>query len=303
MVRPEILSSLTRLLKMQHYGRAKWLKIISLIQFYCLLILLFCPFYSDTLVNKISSILQIERKEILPGFIFSISLVISVLSAISLTREHLLSKTQIVDIDFKKELIRQLFNLLIDNYGWKGTCRVTLFIPSNDVIKIYDRIRSGRGVGGFSSRTFFRMGQGIPGRAWQNAWSGEELNQLIEALQIGNVPDSVLADKHELRKFFKEIFVVADDDIYDSLGPAKSTIRSYMAVGILGKNQELICILVIDSGEEGKFASFELLKDTIQKGGKISITETGLIIGEGKGEDLPIPQQLVLTCINQSNIF
>ncbi len=189
-------------------------------------------------------------------------------------------------------MIRQTISFLTDNYGWKGSCRCTFFVPNqkSDRIEIYERIRSGRGPGGFKEgKCFFRMNQGIPGRAWANAWTGERDENLIKAIQIGIVPENVLKtkDDKELKKFFKENFGIIDDDIYGSLSDDRFTIRSYMAIGIYGRQGTLIGILCIDSDDPEKFTDFEQLKQK-QCGGTVE-KRMGLAVYRERNVDCKIP--------------
>jgi hypothetical protein len=118
----------------------------------------------------------------LTGLTFS--WIIAILSLLHIVKEYTLSVKKIIGVDYEKEVIRQLIQFLTDSYGWKGTCRSTFFIPHDkktDRIKIYDRISAGRPPGEFDKNCYFKMQQGIPGRAWANAWTGENLIDLIKA--------------------------------------------------------------------------------------------------------------------------
>lgn len=267
--------SLVRLFKMRCYGSSRTLRVISSLQFWISFLLVFLPLYLNFLIGEITKPIHFGINIAIDFTKYSIS----VLSAINILREYLLSKTEIVNIDFTKTLIQQLLVLLVDRYGWKGTCRVTLFIPKDskrERIIVYDRISTGRGAG-YDGDCFFTMGQGLPGIAWKNAWSGESTQDLIKALHFGNVPNNALKDKNDLRRFFREAFKITDEKIYDSLGPKKTEIKSYMAIGILGRLTELSCILVIDSEDENKFADFEQL----QKAQRGTLREAVSIVGRG----------------------
>jgi hypothetical protein len=119
---------------------------------------------------------------------------------------------------------------------------------------------------------------------------------LLQSLQIGNVPDNILKDKKALREFFIKEFGINDDTVYESLGPKKMEIRSYMAIGILGRFQRLACVVCIDSEQSNQFVDFERLRTIPQ----VRLTsERGVaIIGKEDGElpeigDLPgIPKEL-----------
>lgn len=199
------------------------------------------------------------------------------MSAINIVREYFLSRAQIVDLGYKREMIAQLLNFLIDIYGWKGTCRATLFVPDDNLTEMrpFGRITGGVGIGR-EGKAFFKLGQGLPGRAWQNAWAGEELESLADAIEVGNVPPVVLADPSQLRLFFRETFGVRESKIYESLGEKKFRIQSYMAAGILGRYKKLECVLVIDSEQPDKFADFEQLK--LLKRARMMTEEKGMAI-------------------------
>ncbi len=296
------MSEIIRLLKMQHYGKGRWvLKILSTGNFWISFCLLFSPWYFPYLFDLVAFILGITVPADTKNIAFVAGRIVAGLvalqSAISLIREFFLSRSQVVRADFIKDLIRQLITLLMDAYKWKGSCRVTVFIPkwttngNKDKIEIYDRISYGRGPGGFySGKAFFTPGQGIPGKAWSSAWAGDDEDSLLEALRIGNVPDDAFKNKETLRKLFKEQFGITDDNIYESLSPKKSAIKSYMAVGILGRFQKLACVLAVDSEDPNKFVDFETLQRV--KRGKLTKEEGLAIMGEGESleKDLPIPK-------------
>jgi hypothetical protein len=304
------MSEIVRLLRMQHYGKGRWvLKVLSTANFWISFCLLFSPFYFPYLFNLIAFILGITVPVDSKNIVFIAGMIVTGLvaiqSAISLTREFFLSRSQIVKADFIKDIIRQLITLLMDAYKWKGTCRVTVFIPKwgshgkTDKLVIYDRISYGRGPGDFQERkVFFTPGQGIPGKAWLSAWSGEDEETLIESLRIGNVLDDAFRNKETMRKFFKEQFDIADDNIYESLGPKKFNIKSYMSVGILGRFQKLACVLSVDSEDSNKFVDFETLQGV--KRGKLTKEEGLAIIGDGesleKTDSIPkdVEQKLAL---------
>ena len=288
------MSEIIRLLKMQHYGKGRWLlKALSGLNFWIAICLLFLPWYFPYLFDLIASILELPISQEIKKVVFVagriVAAIVAVQSAIGLIREFFLSRTQIVKADFIKDLVRQLITLLMDAYKWKGSCRVTIFVPKwatrgeADKIEIYDRISYGHGPGDFKEgKVFFTPGQGIPGKAWSSAWSGEDEDSLLEALRIGNVLDDAFKNKDTTRKFFKEQFNITDDNIYDSLGPKKLSIKSYMAVGILGSFQKLACVLSIDSEDSNKFVDFEQLQ-RVKKGKLIKQEELAII---GKGESL-----------------
>lgn len=182
----------------------------------------------------------------------------------------------------------------MDNYGWKGSCRATYFIPNqkSNKIVIYERISAGIGPGGFvKKKCFFIMNQGIPGRAWANAWAGQDGNEylsLIESIQIGVVPEKILKKETETRTFFKDNSGITDNDIYESLGEKKKAIKSYMAVGILGRYNALIGVLAIDSDEPNIFSDFELLKNN--RAGDTFMQESGMaVFGKGEGDFCDFP--------------
>lgn len=195
------MSEIIRLLKMQHYGKGRWLlKFLSGLNFWIAICLIFLPFYFPWLFDLIASILKISLSQENKTVVFVagriVAGIVAIQSAIGLIREFFLLKSQIVKADFIKDLIRQLITLLMDAYKWKGSCRVTIFVPKwatdgkTDRIEIYDRISYGHGPGDFKEgKVFFIPGQGIPGKAWSSAWSGEDEDSLLEALRIGNVLD------------------------------------------------------------------------------------------------------------------
>jgi len=272
---------------MQHYGgkgRA-WLKLLSKVNLWIDIFLLFLPFYFPRLFDLIVLLFQMNIHSDSRHVIHLAGRIVGGLiagrSAIGLVREFLLSKTQIVKADFTKDLIRELITLLMDQYGWKGSCRVSIFRPEKERILIYDRITSGHGPGDFAlGQAFFTMGKGIPGKAWKHAWSGDDFLSLIDALQIANIPGDAIRDKESLRKYFRDEFGIDDDKIFDSLGPKKMKIKCYMAIGILGRFQKLGCVLVIDSEDENQFVDFEQLKRV--RSGRLT-EERGLaIMGQGR---------------------
>lgn len=193
---------LKKLFLLPQYGRAKFLKVISAINLWIALILLFSPLFLPYLFKWISihaeKIVKPETQKVIDelGFLFGLALLVQ--AGVNVIREYFLTKVQIVDIEFKKNLIRQIITLLMDVYGWKGTCRATVFIPVEGFkcIKIYDRISAGYGPGGFDAgKCFFIKGQGIPGLAWNTAWSGEDQESLVRAIQVSNIPENLLTDK------------------------------------------------------------------------------------------------------------
>ena len=285
-----------RLIKMRHYGRFKALRVISFVQFYLTLVLTFLPLFFGYIVDIISSTFSITLHPHTIYSLYILSWTIAILSAINIIREYLLSNAEIVTVDYKRSIIRRLILLVMDTYGWSGSCRATLFVPRGDKIVIYDRISSGHGPGEYDEgKCFFRMGQGIPGKAWKYAWNGNGFLSLLESMQFGNVPDQTLNNRESLRKFFKDQFSIADNDIYESLGKQKFKIRSYMAVGILGQFRDLSCILVIDSEDEGTFADLEQIQ--MKRAGRMT-HETGVFMaGEGDGPisddfSLPLPEDV-----------
>ncbi len=273
-------SEISKLLTMEHYGkRRKWLKIISTLNFWIDIFLIGLPLYIPYLFIAVAAIFGLTLPPDNKSTMYVLRLIgviIAVKGLIGILREGFLSNYRIVGADFTQEQIREKINLLMDMYGWRGDCRVTVFCPhgsdnkTKPILKMGERIWAGHGPSESNeSIAFFRKGQGIPGKAWNTAWSGEDPNALIDAIQIGNVPEQVLRRKDALRKFFEEKFGIVDDDIYEALGPKKLDIKSYMAVGILGRYQKLICVLAIDSPEENKFVDFEQL----QRVGRGKLTE------------------------------
>lgn len=287
---------LSRLIKFSHYRGFKGLRLISVIQLITSLCLIPFPLYFPQLLHFIVSIFQSNPDKIPDIYIttlrYMVAYPIAILSGLNLLREFMLSRTQVISFDIKRAQIRQLVNYLMDNYEWKGTCRTTIFMPSvkKDKIIIYDRISAGKGIGHFDEgKCYFTMGQGVPGRAWENAWSGEDDRSLINSFQFANVPELLLKDKTELRNFFKEKCGITDDKIYDSMGSKKQSIKSYIGIGILGRYQDLICVIVIDSEESNKFTDFEQLQKV--QSGRLT-RETGLAIisnGESLDDNFPIP--------------
>lgn len=284
-------TSFLNLIKLKHYKGAKSLKIFSGLQFYLTLILIFLPFFSEFIFKAVLKLYEVDVTKIDPQIFKSaivacniFAWIIALLSAINLIKEYGLSKSNIVSLEFRKELIKQLITFLMDRYEWQGTCRASLFVPYQNKLKIYERISWGIGASDFvEGKVFFRMGQGIPGKAWETASSGTDINEIIRSIQVGNIPSNILRDENATRRFFKENFKIADNDIYDSLGPNKRKIQSYMAVGILGRHQKLIAVLAIDSEEPEKFTDFETLK--IRRDGKF--TQELTFVGESNGNPAP----------------
>lgn len=98
-----------------------------------------------------------------------------------------------------------------------------------------------------------------------------------------------------MRKFFREKCNIVDNKIYESMGPKKFEIKSYMGVGVLGRFERLIFVLGIDSEEADKFVDFETLK---QPKSAILTKEEGKITIEGGSEkiseDFPFPLPKIL---------
>jgi hypothetical protein len=290
-----MLSGLRDLLKMKHYLGTGLLRGISAIQFWISIVLVAFPLYGAWLLNILAKIFgadsQLNQHAI--GY-YLLIYGVPVLVSINLIREYCLSKNQIIGYDFKKELIRQLLDFLMDNYLWKGTCRATLFVidpKDKKKISIYERITAGEGPGNFDQgKCFFRKNQGLPGKAWANAWSGDNIEAIVNHIQFGNVPSEFLRDNRVTHtKFFKEKFGVVDEDIYESMGDNKFKIKSYMSIGILGEHQKLVAVLSIDSEEENKFTDFEQLPGA-QKGATLR-EEKGVTIsteGENLGDILNV---------------
>jgi hypothetical protein len=287
-------TNILNFIRLKHYRHGRWLKITSAFQLILTIALIVLPFYVDNLLRIIASFKnfsildypeELSETSYLTTAFFS--WIIAVLSGINLIKEYLLSRTQIVGLDYKREIIKQLLTLLMDNYGWKGSCRATLFVPNpnSEKIIIYERISAGIGPGGFTDKCFFRMNQGIPGKAWANSWAGDDGNEysgLIKSIEIGIVPKRILSGKEkDIRSFFREKFGIIDDDIYSSLGEKKRKIASYMAVGILGRYNSLVGVLTIDSEDPEVFTDFEQLKNN---GTGTFKQESNLRI-EGNGED------------------
>ncbi len=278
-------TSILNLLRLKHYKKARLLKTLSGLQFYLTLLLIILPCLSDLIVRSLLNFYSIDVN-LLDATVFHSFLMlfnifawlIAILSAINLFKEFYLSKSNIVGFEFKKELIKQLITFLMDHYEWRGTCRASLFIPYKNKLKIYERISYGIGDSDFEEgKAFFRKGQGIPGKAWDTASSGTKVDEILNSIQIGNIPVAILKDEKATRRFFKENFGITDNDIYESLSSDKSKIQSYMAVGILGRYQKLIAVLSIDSQDPEKFTDFETLKS--KRDGKL--TQKLTIVGEG----------------------
>jgi hypothetical protein len=177
-----------RLIKMRHYGRFKALRAISSVQFYLTLVITFLPLYFHPIIDIISSAFSITIHPHTIYALFIFSWPIAILSAINVCREYLLSNAEIVTVNYKKDIIRNLILLVMDTYEWSGCCRATLFTSENDKTKIgiYDRISSGHSPGEYDRECFFRMGQGIPGKAWKHAWNGNGFlrNSLMLSIMI-----------------------------------------------------------------------------------------------------------------------
>jgi hypothetical protein len=297
-------NDIVRLLKMGHYKGRALLRFVSTLDFWVAIILVFFPWYSQYLADLLISALKADLTEEARKLVYSVarigSIPIAIQSFLRISREFMLSRYQIVGRDYMREAIRQAITFLMDQYGWQGSCRVTVFVPGetkgkdSPTLKFYDRISSGIGPTQSASKLFFSKGQGIPGKAWANAWSGGDHFSFIDALHIGNVPEHVLQDKKEIRKLFKEEFGITDDTIYEVLGENKYKIRSYMAIGILGMFQKLVCVICIDSEEANKFVDFEQLK-SIKKAHLTSEEGMAIITGEGNIDDsslatLPMPK-------------
>jgi len=275
-----MIPSIGRLIKMRHYGQLKFLRVISAIHFYITLFLIFIPFWFGSIAKLFSAAFSIPVSDQAIFWLRTITWLLAVLSAANVAREYFLSRAEFVGIDYKREIIRNLLLMVMDTYKWSGTCRATILIPQGDKIVYYDRISSGEGPSDHDRKCFFRMGQGIPGKAWKHAWNGDGFRSLLESIQIGNVPSQVIHNKNSLRKFFREQFDISDDDIYEALGDKKFKIRSYMAVGIFGRFRRLAFVLVIDSEDEDVFADIEVLQR--KQEGKMTY-ETGVFM-TGKGD-------------------
>ena len=290
-----MISNFIRLIRLRHYGHLGKLKFFSALHFYLSVALVFLPLYFIPLMDEVQKTFKLQSAPTVLVGLKVVAWIIAVMSGLNIIREYFLSRSQIVELGYKREMVAQLLNFLIDIYGWKGTCRATLFVPNEKLTEIrpFGRITGGVGAGK-EGKAFFKIGQGLPGKAWESAWAGEELESLADAVEVGNVPPVVLANPDQLRSFFKETFCVKDHKIYESLGEKKFRIQSYMAVGILGRFKKLECVLVIDSEQPDKFADFEQLR--LAKRGRMMTEEKGMAIfshehnaKEGTGQSAPIP--------------
>jgi hypothetical protein len=167
-----------RLLKMGHYRGRNWLRIVSTADFWIAFILFLFPWYFPYLANFVMAVYQLkttpEVKDVIyyTGRLVSIPIILQ--SILRLLREFWLSRYQIVGRDYMREAIRQSVTFLMDQYGWQGSCRVTVLVPTesgakgNPRLRIYDRISAGLGPSDESkSKVFFLRAKAFPERLGQ----------------------------------------------------------------------------------------------------------------------------------------
>lgn len=186
----------------------------------------------------------------------------------------------------KLEQVQLLLVLLNEVFEWSAKCRVTVFGPTKNsdnehCITPIERIGAGVTPGIDNERVFFRIGEGIPGKAWKDTWSGNDPNDILRAFYFGRVPKELLNKEKEdvLRGFYKEKFNVSGEQ-FEVLSSEKYQITSYMAVGILNQNKSLSVVLVFDTDDETLFHDYKELsgiskKDTIKQTSLMVRTENG----------------------------
>ncbi len=187
---------------------------------------------------------------------------------------------QKVTDSLKKDILHTVMEFLGKFFQWKGGFRFTIFTLSQqdgvECIRCTHRIDYGSPAGIPSSHlAYFTKGGGLPGKAWADAWDKERLEDLIDKIKIGNIPEKFLTDREKLKKYYKTTFDMTDE-IYDSLGDSKYEIKSYLAVGVVGLRNELSYVLSIDSTESGAFDEFQTAKDATKK----NLTEITRIQGQ-----------------------
>jgi hypothetical protein len=167
-------SSIGRLLRMRHYGKkSTLLKILSLVDFWVAVLLTPAPVYFPYLVRVVAFPAGVpippEFLSVVTSASRIVALFLSINGILRILKEFSLSKHAVVGREYRRDSIRQLITLLMDEYGWKGTCRVTIFLPrqenGNQTLRIYDRICAGEGPSEDGIEApFFSKGQGIPVR-------------------------------------------------------------------------------------------------------------------------------------------
>ncbi|MCP4130069.1 MAG: hypothetical protein GY754_03530 [bacterium] len=165
------------------------------------------------------------------------------------------------NLDSISKILRNNLELLSNYYSWQSGYRITLFIPKkindSELIMAIDRISYGNRPG-MNKKLYFKKGQGMPGKAWDTAWDGENYNGFIDAVQISHIPKNSLK-KGKLEQYFDKNFNI-DGILFGNMSEQKFEIHSYLSVGIIGKYNQLAALLVVDSCDEESFTDFEILK-------------------------------------------
>lgn len=247
------------------YYKNPFLRAASVLLFICSIVLIFLPdltgwwktifiTLSCTLLFKeFYQRLELENKD----------------SEISELKQGKDKEIQKVTDSLKKDILHTVMEFLGKFFQWKGGFRFTIFTLSQqggvECIRCTHRIDYGSPAGIPSSHSaYFTKGGGLPGKAWADAWDKERLEDLIDKIKIGNIPEKFLTDREKLREYYKTTFDMTDE-IYDSLGDSKYEIKSYLAVGVVGLRNELSYVLSIDSTEPGAFDEFQTVKDATKK--------------------------------------
>lgn len=173
---------------------------------------------------------------------------------------------------FKEQILHSLLEFLGKFFKWKGGSRFTIFtlaqVNGGKSIKCVYRTSFGSPAGvPCGHKAYFSKGKGLPGIAWGDAWDKENLEDLIDRIKLGKVPEKILSANTGLKEYYKNNFNI-DDEIFDSLGDDKNQIKSYLSVGVVGQRNELSYVLSIDSTEADAFDDFQTLKDIKQ--GKVA---------------------------------
>lgn len=112
------------------------------------------------------------------------------------------------------------------------------------------------------------------------------IEALAEKIYIKHVPNDIINDETELKKFFKDEFNI-DDEKFKILSPRKLLIKSYLAIGFMSPNLDKVAIIIIDSLIENAFIDFEIFNNILVNYGlEAIVTAQELVIQRTKGEDM-----------------
>lgn len=277
-------------IRLKHYGKARVLKTCSYLQLFASLLFIFLPFAV--------SLLTIEHQTT-KYFIYGTTIIIAIFSLLNIAQEFLIAQSGAVTTDHVKYIVRLILKVVLDGYDFSNDCRASLLVLSPtdpQKLVVYDRLP----VGYLNRRkSYFLKGQGVPGKAWAHAWRGAETVDLVHCIQFGNVPGNKLGNKNYLREHFREAFNIESDGIYDSLGEQKHQIKSYMSVGILDDERNLVAVLALDSVEENYFTEFETLKKAKEDPTIIEQKHGVLMVGNGN-DNLPKPIHDIMQSVQNS---